>query len=73
MVKQAELLERGEKANTHFLGSVVLAPSPQNEAVFPRGLVVDGQQRLTTLSLALAAIRDHIRDAEPGDASTSNT
>lgn len=68
ILEQAELIERGEKANTHFLGSVVLAPSPQNEATFPRWLVVDGQQRLTTLSLALAAIRDHIKDTEPDEA-----
>ncbi|MCX4592416.1 DUF262 domain-containing protein [Streptomyces sp. NBC_01549] len=68
ILEQAELIERGEKVNTHFLGSVVLAPSPQNEATFPRWLVVDGQQRLTTLSLALAAIRDHIREAEPDEA-----
>ncbi len=68
IVEQAELLESGEKASTHFLGSVVLAPSPQNEATFPRWLVVDGQQRLTTLSLALAAIRDHIADGEPDEA-----
>ncbi|MFE5907867.1 DUF262 domain-containing protein [Streptomyces wedmorensis] len=68
ILDQAELLESGEKASTHFLGSVVLAPSPQNEATFPRWLVVDGQQRLTTLSLALTAIRDHIADAEPDEA-----
>lgn len=68
ILEQAGLLERGEKASTHFLGSVVLAPSPQNEATFPRWLVVDGQQRLTTLSLALAAIRDHVKDADPDEA-----
>lgn len=68
ILEQAGLLERGEKASTHFLGSVVLAPSPQNEATFPRWLVVDGQQRLTTLSLALAAIRDHVKGADPDEA-----
>ncbi|MFH8788883.1 GmrSD restriction endonuclease domain-containing protein [Streptomyces roseoverticillatus] len=67
ILEQAELLESGATANTHFLGSVVLAPSPQNEATFPRWLVVDGQQRLTTLSLALAAIRDHIADGQPDE------
>jgi alkylated DNA nucleotide flippase Atl1 len=45
---------------THFIGSVVLAPSPSNG---PTGvqefLVIDGQQRLTTLSILLCAIRDH--------------
>ncbi|RLK25384.1 6-O-methylguanine DNA methyltransferase-like protein [Micromonospora sp. M71_S20] len=45
---------------THFIGSLVLAPSPNNG---PTGvaeyLVVDGQQRLTTLTILLCAIRDH--------------
>ncbi|MBC2876709.1 MULTISPECIES: GmrSD restriction endonuclease domain-containing protein [Streptomyces] len=68
ILEQAELLESGATASTHFLGSVVLAPSPQNEATFPRWLVVDGQQRLTTLSLALAAIRDHMAQAQPDEA-----
>ena len=68
IVEQAELLEDGDRTSKHFLGSVVLAPSPQNEATFPRWLVVDGQQRLTTLSLALAAIRDHIADTQPDEA-----
>lgn len=47
-------------STTHFIGSLVLASSPTNG---PTGvseyLVVDGQQRLTTLSLLLCAIRDH--------------
>ncbi|MFE0448303.1 GmrSD restriction endonuclease domain-containing protein [Streptomyces fungicidicus] len=69
ILEQAGLLESAEeKASTHFLGSVVLAPSPQNDATFPRWLVVDGQQRLTTLSLALAAIRDHVADTAPVEA-----
>ncbi|MEU2614135.1 DUF262 domain-containing protein [Micromonospora sp. NPDC007271] len=45
---------------THFIGSLVLAPSP---TISPAGvaeyLVVDGQQRLTTLTILLCAIRDH--------------
>ncbi|AVT33171.1 hypothetical protein C6361_31200 [Plantactinospora sp. BC1] len=45
---------------THFIGSLVLAPSPDNgPAGVQNFLVVDGQQRLTTLSLLLCAIRDH--------------
>lgn len=76
ITEQAGLVESAEdKGSTHFLGSVVLAPSPQNDATFPRWLVVDGQQRLTTLSLALAAIRDHVAEAAPRrrTASTSST
>lgn len=68
VLEQAELLDTDATVSTHFLGSVVLAPSPQNEATFPRWLVVDGQQRLTTLSLALTAIRDHLTGEEPDEA-----
>lgn len=60
-----DVVEAGDNAS-HFLGSVVLAPSPANT---PTGvqvwLVVDGQQRLTTLSILLCAIRDHVRDTDP--------
>lgn len=52
----------GPTAN-HFLGSLFLAPSP---SMTPAGvavwLVVDGQQRLTTLSILLSALRDHARE-----------
>lgn len=45
---------------THFLGSLVLAPTPEVGPVgVSKYLVVDGQQRLTTTTLLLAAIRDH--------------
>lgn len=53
---------------THFMGSLVLTPSPLNG---PSGvqdwLVIDGQQRLTTLSLLLCALRDHRAQADPGE------
>ncbi|MYW05831.1 DUF262 domain-containing protein [Streptomyces sp. SID3343] len=65
VLEQAQLLADGSTGATHFLGSVVLAPSPQTAASFTRWLVVDGQQRLTTLSLALMAVRDHVAAAEP--------
>ena len=41
----------------HFIGSFVLAPAPAT-ATLPAHLVVDGQQRLITLTLALCALRD---------------
>ena len=50
---------------THFIGPVVLAPAPMNSAALPSFIVVDGQQRLTTITLLLAAIRDH-REEEEG-------
>ncbi|HEC08826.1 MAG TPA: DUF262 domain-containing protein [Acidimicrobiales bacterium] len=65
LVQLAE--ERGVRGRdtTHFIGSMVLAPSPD---LGPAGvldfLVVDGQQRLTALTLLLAAIRDHRSETE---------
>jgi alkylated DNA nucleotide flippase Atl1 len=49
---------------SHFTGSLVLSTG----GVGPGGtefLVVDGQQRLTTLSVLIAAIRDHISKTDP--------
>ncbi|MCQ0002970.1 GmrSD restriction endonuclease domain-containing protein [Streptomyces sudanensis] len=55
----------GEAAAPHFLGSVVLAPGQIQAGGVQRWLVVDGQQRLTTLMLAFTALRDHLK--ETGD------
>ncbi|WBB90683.1 DUF262 domain-containing protein [Verrucosispora sp. WMMC514] len=52
---------------THFIGSLVLAPSPTHGPSVSEFLVVDGQQRLTTLSILLCAIRDHrAQHEDPG-------
>ena len=50
-----------EKYGHYFLGSIIVS---RKDAV---SYIVDGQQRLTTLQLALAAVRRHIRpvDASP--------
>ena len=45
----------------HFTGSIVYIEADQpGGAAFQRWLVIDGQQRLTTLTLLLIALRDHI-------------
>jgi uncharacterized protein with ParB-like and HNH nuclease domain len=46
----------------HFLGAIVYVATGDSLAAFTRWLLIDGQQRLTTLTLLLAALRDHIRD-----------
>jgi uncharacterized protein with ParB-like and HNH nuclease domain len=43
-------------AETHFTGSIVLIVSHQTSASIPQWLVIDGQQRLTTVSLMMAAL-----------------
>ena len=61
LLAQGEAMADGAPAGTHFMGSVVITPSPTLQAAgVNRWLLVDGQQRLTTLMLALAAIRDHV-------------
>ncbi len=46
----------------HFLGSIVYVATGDTAAGFARWLVIDGQQRLATLTLLLTALRDHISE-----------
>lgn len=55
-----ELYELGS-LNSHFLGSMVLLAEHNEADPIPHTLVIDGQQRIVTLSLFLAAIRDVVR------------
>jgi uncharacterized protein with ParB-like and HNH nuclease domain len=48
----------------HFLGSIVYIATGDSLAGFTRWLLIDGQQRLTTLTLLLTALRDHIHCTE---------
>ena len=48
----------------HFLGSVVYVSTGDTSAGFTRWLLIDGQQRVTTLTLLLAALRDYITDTQ---------
>jgi uncharacterized protein with ParB-like and HNH nuclease domain/alkylated DNA nucleotide flippase Atl1 len=51
---------------THFIGSMVLAPSPKIAATGVSAFtVIDGQQRLTTLLIALCALRDVAAESDP--------
>lgn len=53
-----------DAASSHFIGSMVLVPMPDSYSAMgvSQLLVVDGQQRLTTLTLLLAALRDYHRE-----------
>ncbi|WP_066948093.1 DUF262 domain-containing protein [Microtetraspora fusca] len=63
---QVDVLAEGrQSAPSHFLGSVVLAPGPDLAPSRSQWIVVDGQQRLTTLMLALCAIRDYLVAEDP--------
>jgi uncharacterized protein with ParB-like and HNH nuclease domain len=52
---------RNENVKGHFLGSVVYIPAGDAGAAITRWLLIDGQQRLTTLSLLLVAFRERLK------------
>jgi len=54
------LIDGGDDAK-HFLGPLVCTPFHHVPGDGPRYQLIDGQQRLTTLTLALAALRDVAR------------
>jgi uncharacterized protein with ParB-like and HNH nuclease domain/predicted transport protein len=47
-------------SRVHFLGSLVYVPTGESSAGFTQYQVIDGQQRLTTWTLLMIALRDHI-------------
>lgn len=52
------------KVKGHFLGSVVYVAAEDNTATITRWLLIDGQQRMTTLTLLLIALRDQLNQAK---------
>lgn len=53
----------GDEDGGHFLGSIVYVATDSVGAAFQSWLMIDGQQRLTTLTLLLTALRDCIADS----------
>jgi len=59
-----ELIEDDDPQRTHFLGSVVVIPAPDSAPGLPRFILIDGQQRIATLLVMLAVLRDGARQAD---------
>lgn len=55
------LAQGGQVQTSHFLGAVVLNVAKVLGRGLSRSEVIDGQQRLTTLQILLAALRDYAR------------
>jgi len=66
--KAAEIIENESKFQ-HYMGALILSPIGEGAqiGVTPRVQVVDGQQRLTTFQILLAAIREVARKHECTD------
>lgn len=73
VVAKAEEALEGKPKFSHYMGALILAPGGDGFTIgaTPRVQVVDGQQRLTTFQLFLAALRevgDRLGDADIGTA-----
>lgn len=53
----------GRTGAAHFMGTVLYAPEPGEGTASQRLDVIDGQQRIATLTLLLTALRDYLREA----------
>lgn len=65
VVEKAYLQLEGVKTNAHYLGALIIeGVKPTTSREVKRLLVIDGQQRLTTLQLMLCSFRDFSRRKE---------
>lgn len=63
---------KDDRIAVHFIGSIVYIESGLSQVSHQAPLlVIDGQQRLTTVSLLLAALADAVGDEEPYDGFTA--
>lgn len=60
-VEKADLRLKGIQSNPHYLGALITEGVRSVKGEVSRFLVIDGQQRLTTLQLLLCALRDLAR------------
>jgi uncharacterized protein with ParB-like and HNH nuclease domain len=58
-----DLLEAGG-SNPHFMGAIVSLPAQSVAVGVSKHLIIDGQQRLTTLAILLCAVRDALEDEQ---------
>jgi hypothetical protein len=65
VVEKADLQLAGVQTNAHYLGALIIeGVRPNSPREVKRFLVIDGQQRLTTLQLLICAYRDVARKNE---------
>ena len=69
-----DILRVGHNANgDHFFGPVVYIQTEGQSAAFTKWLLIDGQQRMTTVSLLMAAVRDHIKNSSSSSSKKRRT
>lgn len=58
----ADVLRAGRSGGSHFVGTILYAPETDEEAGIERRSIIDGQQRITTAVLLIAALADYLED-----------
>ena len=58
----AQSIVDGDHPEAHFMGAIVLQQMPFPSGTIERRIVVDGQQRLTTLQLLIDAVQEVLED-----------
>src|SRR5205814_7101391 len=64
LLERYELLNE-EASSTHFTGAIVTAPARSIPVGVSKYLVIDGQQRLTTIAILISALRSFIDSSTP--------
>lgn len=59
-------MEKGHKKH-HFVGSIVSIAEKKALMGVQKQLIIDGQQRMTTLSILMIALRDYLKETLPED------
>ncbi len=56
-----------KKKKHHFVGSIVSIAEKKSVMGIQKQLIIDGQQRMTTLSILMVALRDYLKEQGAGD------
>ncbi len=59
VIEIAEQRLAGQQARPHFVGAIVLDQLPTRTGMVETREIIDGQQRLTTIQIAIAALRNY--------------
>ncbi len=60
ILEQYDVAQEGSREANHFMGAIVTTPAKSVPVGVSKYLVIDGQQRLTTIAILMCAIRDEL-------------
>lgn len=61
-----------KKKKHHFVGSIVSIAEKKSVMGVQKQLIIDGQQRMTTLSILMIALRDYLKERGAGEEADNN-